>query len=701
MKNILILSLAFCALCIAGNAQDDPYLWLEEIESTKSLEFVNAQNKLTFERLDKVKEYKTIYAKSLEIYNSVDKIATPTIYGDFVYNFWKDKDHERGIWRRSPKPAYLSGKPVWEVLLDLDELSRKDDSKWVFSGASGLYPAYNRFLVSLSKGGGDAVFIKEFDVTKKSFIENGFAVDEAKGDASYIDENTVSISTDFGENTMTTSGYPRQARIWKRGSVLKDAKLIYESSPTDLGTWASELRDDDVPYLFVTCALTIFTSHSFVWIDNKAVKLDIPDDRDLGSLNLLKNQLVIILKSDWHVDGKTYKEGSLVSLNFTELIKGKKEIQLIFQPDEFTSVLEVSTTKDNLLVNILTNVKNELYNYSLTDGKWSKEKVKAPDFGTISITTTDKTSNLYFFSFENFLTPTTLYATNADDNSVKAYKSLPAYFDAGKYKVDQFKAKSADGTLIPYFVVSAKTMKYTGKNPTLIYAYGGFGVSEQPYYSGAIGNAWLENGGVYILANIRGGGEFGPKWHDAGVKEKRQNVYNDFHAVAEDVIARRITSSKNLGILGGSNGGLLVGVAFTQRPDLYNAVICAAPLLDMKRYSQLLAGASWMGEYGDPDKAEEWEYIKKYSPYQNVKSGVNYPEVLFMTSTKDDRVHPGHARKMTAKMIGMGYPVLFYENTEGGHAGASTNEQRAKANALMYSFLLTKLRYPDMSTPKN
>ncbi|MGC4022194.1 MAG: prolyl oligopeptidase family serine peptidase [Cyclobacteriaceae bacterium] len=407
---------------------------------------------------------------------------------------------------------------------------------------------------------------------------------------------------------------------------------------------------------------------------------------------LLNNQLILTLKSDWKIEGATYTQGSLVSLNFSELLKGKKEVQSIFIPDEFSSVKEVSSTKNKLLVNLLSNVKSELYIYSFSNGKWERTKVNAPDFGSISLSATDESSDQYFFSFANFLTPTTLFVADAQDNTFKLFKSLPSYFDGSKYKVEQYKAKSKDGTMIPYFAVMSKNMKADGKNPTLLYAYGGFEISQTPFYSGVIGNAWLENGGVYVLANIRGGGEFGPKWHQAGLKEKRQNIYNDFHAVAEDLIAKKITSNKNLGIRGGSNGGLLMGVAFTQRPDLYNAVSCEVPLLDMQRYNKLLAGASWMGEYGNPDIPEEWEYIKKYSPYQNLKKGTKYPEVFFYTSTKDDRVHPGHARKMAAKMIDMGYPILYFENTEGGHAGSSTNDQRAKADALRYSYLLMKLR---------
>ena len=671
-------------------AQEDKYQWLEEVDGAKALEFVAAQNKATLDRLSKEKDYQSIYDKSLEISNSSDKIAYPGIQGKYVYNFWKDKDHERGIWRRCLLADYSNGKMNWETLLDIDELSKKDNIKWVYKGASGLYPSYNRFLIELSNGGGDAVYIKEFDADKKQFVENGFQIDEAKGGAGYIDENTVIVSTDFGDGTMTTSGYPNQVKIWKRGTLLKDAQLIYEGQTSDVGTWGGILRGENENYVFISRALSSFTAQKILWINNKIVTLDIPDDANINGI--LKDQLVVQVKTDWTVAGKTYQGGTLVSLNFKELLKGNKIIQVIAQPDQFSSISEVSATKNQLLVNMLSNVTSELFIYSYSNGKWSSQKVKAPDLGTISLISVDEFSDQYFFQYENFVTPTTLYAANAGDNTFKASKSLPSYFDAGKYEVKQFKAKSKDGTLVPYFIVSAKNMKYDGSNPTLIVAYGGFEISYQPFYAAKYGNAWLDKGGVFVIANIRGGGEFGPQWHLDGIKEKRQNVFNDLFAVSEDLIAQKVTSPKHLGVMGGSNGGLLVGVAFTQRPDLYNAIVCQVPLLDMQRYNKLLAGASWMGEYGNPDIPEEWAYIQKYSPYQNLKPGMNYPEVFFTTSTRDDRVHPGHARKMVAKMNELGYKTYYYENTEGGHAGSSTNEQSATANAMMFSYLLMKLK---------
>ena len=692
MKKTIGLGLLFTLLSSAVFSQTaDPYMWLEDVDSERSMEFVNQHNTGSVDVLNKLPTYQPIYDKCLEIYNSTDRIVYPTTYGDFIYNFWQDKEHVRGIWRRSPKADYIAGNPKWEILMDIDAMSEADGVKWVYKGAAGLYPKYDRFLVSLSNGGGDAVVIKEFDVNKKAFVENGFTVEEAKGGVSYIDENTVIISTDFGPGSMTTSGYPSQAKVWKRGTALKDATLIYTGDINDVGAWGGVMRDGAKAYTIISRAITFYTSETYVWMDNKAVKLELPEDAE--SNGFINNQYIIALKSDWTVRGVTYKQGDLISLDFTELLKGVYQIQLIYRPDEFSSISGVSATKNKLLLELISNVNGELYVYTFSQNVWTKEKVKAPEYGKISVVDADEFSDKYYFNFANFLTPTTLYYADAASGDVKAIKSLPAYFDGSKFKVEQFKATSADGTLVPYFIVSSKTAANNGHNPTLLYAYGGFESSSLPFYSGTVGTAWLERGGVYVLANIRGGGEYGPKWHQAGLKEKRQNVYNDFHAVAEDLIKRKITAPEHLGIMGGSNGGLLMGVAFTQRPDLYKAVVCQVPLLDMERYNKLLAGASWMGEYGNPDIPEECAFIKKYSPYHNLKENTTYPEVFFTTSTRDDRVHPGHARKMVAKMESMGYKVYYYENIEGGHAGASTNEQRAKSAALEYSYLWMKLKH--------
>lgn len=668
-------------------AQDDSYLWLEEVEAPRSLEWVEQWNKKTLDVLTAQPYYDSIYQKNLEIYNSKERIANPTIRGELVYNFWQDEEHPRGIWRRASLKSYLAGSPEWETVLDIDALSSQQGEKYVFKGATGLYPEYRRFLVSLSKGGGDAVVIREFDADRKEFVENGFVLPEAKGGASWVDENTLLVATDFGEG-VTTSGYPKQVKVWKRGTALVDAGLLFDGQTNDMGVWAYTVPTKEKTYRVIS-RRTSFYSGDYYFIENeKLIKPELPDDISLSGI--FKGQVLFELKSDWKPGNHQFKQGDLVSIAYDDLLAGRKNFQLVVSPDERSSITETVTTANVLVVNMLHNVKSELVRFTF-DGSWHREKLEVPRQGNISLGSADDNSDIFFFYFTNFLEPSTLYKADAKSGEMQKVKSLPSFFPTEKYEVMQFEAVSKDGTRIPYFVVCNKNMKYDGKNPTLLYAYGGFEVPILPSYNATMGAAWLESGGVYVVANIRGGGEFGPKWHQAGLKENRQRVYDDFHSVAEDLITRKITSSEKLGIFGGSNGGLLVGVAFTQRPDLYNAVVCAVPLLDMKRYNKLLAGASWMAEYGNPDNPEEWEFIRKYSPYQNLKKGMNYPEVFFTTSTRDDRVHPGHARKMVARMNEMGYKVYYFENTEGGHAGASTNEQRAQMYALIYTYLRMKL----------
>ena len=688
MKKLPFLILVLAMTIQLSFGQDnDPYLWLEEVDNEKALDWVEKWNDKTLGVLTSQEDYRPLYKQNLEILNSTDRIASPSIYGNYIYNFWQDQDFQRGIWRRTPRKSYLSGNPDWEILLNIDELSEKDDVKWVFKGASGLFPDYKRFLVSLSKGGGDAVIIREFDVSSKSFVDEGFYIPEAKGSASWIDKNTLMVSTDFGEG-VTTSGYPTQVKIWNRGTNLQDAKEVFKGREGDMGIWGYTLPTEDKVYKLIMHR-TSFYEGSYYFVENdKLIKPELPEDIELTTI--FDGKVIFQLKSAWKINNNTFAQGSVISISYTNLIEGKNNFELIVQPDERSSITSITNTKDRLLVNMLVNVKSELYSYNYSNG-WKKEKIKVPDFGAISLGTTDEFSNSYFFYFQNFLEPSTLYYGDAKTGIFSAVKSLPDWFDTDKFEVEQFETVSKDGTRIPYFVVHSKSMKRNGENPTLLYAYGGFEIPMLPGYSAITGTNWLEKGGVYVLANIRGGGEFGPKWHQAGLKENRQRVYDDFHAVAENLIQRKITSSQKLGIYGGSNGGLLVGVAFTQRPDLYEAVVSAVPLLDMQRYNKLLAGASWMAEYGNPDIPEEWEFIKKYSPYHNLEKGKDYPEVFFTTSTRDDRVHPGHARKMVAKMNEMGYDIYYFENTEGGHAGASTNQQSAQRYALLYSYLQMKL----------
>jgi prolyl oligopeptidase len=684
----LIMMMALTTIW-SDTPEKDPYLWLEEVEGREALEWVEQQNQKSLDVLMNQKIFQDVYDKSLEILNSEDRIPGPDLQGNYIYNFWQDAEHIRGIWRRSPVDKYLSGSPSWETLLDMDKMSASDGTQWVFGGASGLTPDYNRFLVFLSRGGADAVVIREFDVGTKTFIEDGFYLPEAKGGASWLDINTLLVSSDFGEGSMTTSGYPRQVRKWSRGTSIDDAPVLYECDTRDMGVYGGVINKAGRQYVFIVRSLDFYNSYKYGFEGETIIRLDIPDDAKM--LGILDEQILISLKSDWFVEGSLYRQGSLISLDYPALLDGRHICRLIEEPGERSSISSVTTTRNRLLVVKLNNVISEIYSYTFEGERWNGTRIDAPVMGSIYLGSTDINSDNFFFYYQNFLTPSSLYHANAMNLSTKLVQTLPAFFQGDRFKVWQYEVASADGTMIPYFVVGDKDLAYDGSNPTLLTAYGGFEIPRLPSYAAITGKSWLEKGGVYVLANIRGGGEFGPKWHQAGLKENRQRVFDDFHAVAEDLLRRKITSGKHLGIQGGSNGGLLVGVAFTQRPELYNAVVCQVPLLDMQRYNKLLAGASWMGEYGNPDIPEEWEYIGKYSPYHNLKKGKDYPEVFFTTSTRDDRVHPGHARKMVARMTDMGYPVYYFENMEGGHAGASTNEQRARTSALSFAYLHMKL----------
>lgn len=684
--------LALALLCMNTTAPslaqdtDDPYLWLEDVEGEKALEWVESRNKATLDRLD-AKTYDELYARNLEILNSDERIAYPSIQGDYLYNFWQDDEHKRGILRRTTIESYLTDNPEWEVVLDIDRLAADEGVNWAYGGSSCLPPEYTSCLIHLSRGGADAAEIREFDMNTRSFVKGGFFLPEAKSSAAWVDANTLLVSTDEGEGSLTTSGYPRIVRLWKRGTPLDSADLVYEAQPSDMGVWAYSTYNDGRLVSLIAHRINFYEGSYHIFNDGKLSTLDLPLDADP---TLLGDRLVVYLRSDWNVGDATYPQGSLIATALEDFISGNRSFEVVVAPSERQTIEGFYTTKDYLLVSMLDNVRGALYRYRNEDGRWTGERIPAPDFGNLSVTSTSEGSNSFFFTYSSFVQPTTLYLAD-ESGAVVPVKHLPALFDAAGLAVEQFEATSADGTKIPYFVVHREGDTLDGSNPALLYGYGGFQISMTPSYSPIVGKDWLERGGVYVVANIRGGGEFGPAWHRAALKENRQRAFDDFIAVAEDLIARKITSPEHLGIIGGSNGGLLVGVALTQRPDLFGAVVSTVPLLDMRRYNKLLAGASWMAEYGNPDVPEEWAYISRYSPYQNVSKDRKYPPVLFSTTTRDDRVHPGHARKMAAKMEEMGHPVFYYENTEGGHGTGTTAEQQARMWAVIYTFLLQQL----------
>lgn len=665
--------------------QEDPYQWLEDINGEKPMEWVRAQNARTEKALGETPLYKSLYGDILAVLDSQDKIPGVSKIGDHYYNFWQDKQHVRGIWRRTTLSEYRKASPAWETVLDLDALNKSEGKNWVWHGASCLRPEYTRCLVSLSPGGSDADTAREFDLNTKTFVKGGFEKPVAKGDVSWIDADHVFVDTDFGPGSMTTSGYPRTTRLWTRGTSMSDAKLIYEGKNDDLSI--SAFHDDTPGYErdFVSRALAFYNDELYLRDGEALRKIDVPNS--VGK-RVVRDWLLLELRDDWNIGGKTYKAGSLLAANFDGFMKGARDFDVLFAPSPTTSLASVTATKNYFVLNVLDNVKNRLSVMKHDGRAWQKSDfVGAPKIGTVNVSAVDADeSDALWMSYSDYITPSTL-ALAEIGKQPEVLKQNPVFFKADNLVVEQHFATSKDGTKVPFFIVHKKGVKHDGNNPTLLYGYGGFEVSLTPNYSGTIGKAWMERGGVYVVANIRGGGEYGPAWHQAALKQNRHKAYEDFAAVAQELSSHKITSPKHLAAMGGSNGGLLAGNMLTQYPELFGGVVIQVPLLDMKRYNKLLAGASWMAEYGNPDIPEEWAYIKNFSAYQLFDPAKQYPPTFIFTTTKDDRVHPGHARKMAAKMLAANKDIYYFENTEGGHGAGSTNELAAKATALTYTFL--------------
>ncbi len=679
-------------------ADDDPYLWLEEVEGEKALEWVEEQNKHSLGVLEADPRFERLMQSSLKDYNASDKIAYGRLLGGAVHNFWQDEKNVRGVWRRTSLKSYKSDEPNWITILDFDKLAEEEGENWVYKARHCLAPDFGRCLLELSRGGGDAVVVREFDAVTKRFVDGGFKTDEAKQGVAWIDADTVLIGTDFGDGTMTDSGYSNQIKIWKRSNPLEVATLVHEGNTKDVGSFPFASHRPDGTYVGVVQAPDFFTEVIHVldgesddWTQKEMRALQLP--RDINFKGFFGDTVIVQMRKDWDLGNRTIKAGTLVSTKVADALAGRAEASVteIFVPTERSSIDSVSIGKDRLFLSVLDEVTGQLVSARPGPKGWETANLGLPENGALDVVSVDEWTDAAFIKFQSFLQPDTLYAVELGSKP-QQIASLPPRFDASDMVTEQKFATSKDGTKVPYFVIRHKDVKMDGTTPTILYGYGGFEIAIAPIYLTGIGKLWLEEGGAYILANIRGGGEFGPKWHQAALKENRQRAFDDFIAVGEDLIESGFTSPRHLGIRGGSNGGLLMGAMLTQRPDLWNAVICAVPLLDMMRFHTLLAGASWMGEYGNPDVPEEREYILKYSPYQNLDADKEYPEVFFYTSTKDDRVHPGHARKMAAKMLGMGKPVLYYENTEGGHSAAANLKQKAYTDALQAVYALKKLK---------
>jgi len=672
----------------------DKYVWLEDVSSERSMNWVRAEDARTVKVLESDPRYAAYQADALKIAEDPRRLPEPDLRGDEVLNFWQDATHVRGILRKTSVEDYRNAEPKWQTVIDYDALAAKDNVKWVREGMECLYPAEGLCMVQLSAGGEDADTQREFDLKSGTFVEGGFVLPHSKQSVAWQDKDTLLVARDWGAGTMTTSGYPFVVKAWTRGTPLEQAKEVYRGQASDISASAEVLEDAQghSVTLFVR-AVTIFETQVFVMTPQGPKQLAVPTKQSVEGL--LDGRLVLSLDEDWTPAGqaKTFQQGSLVAMKLSEVMKDPVHLKpaVVFEPTGQEFLHETAMTKSHMLVTTLNHVQGRAYVYTPTMSGWSKKPLDVPENVAVSITSTNDTDEKFFLGITGFLTPSSVWLGDAGTASMELAKTEPTLFDASKDVVEQLEATSKDGTKVPYFVVHRKDMKYDGTNATLLNAYGGFQVSETPSYSGNIGKLWLEHGGVFVLANIRGGGEFGPAWHEAGLKTHRQRIYDDFYAVGQDLIARKITSTKHLGIMGGSNGGLLMGVEMTEHPAEWNAVVIQVPLLDMLGYEHIAAGASWVGEYGSVTVPEERAFLASISPYEQLKPGVAYPEPLIFTTTKDDRVGPQHARKFAAKMEEFHEPFLYDEIIEGGHAAGADLKEKAKTWATTYVYLSEKL----------
>lgn len=687
----------------ASSEATDPYVWLEEVEGERAMAWVREHNARSLGVLQGDPRYETLHQEALAIVQAQDRIPSPGFTHDgHIDNFWQDAQHVRGLWRRTTLDSYRTATPEWATILDVDALAAAEGQNWVYKGATCLPPEERYCLISLSNGGKDAVTLREFDSVTKTFVEGGIVLAESKGGAAWIDKDTLLVSRDFGPGTLTNSGYPMVVKRMKRGQGLDQAETLFTGQPTDVSVSGYTLRDADgvVKAVLINRSVDFYSSETWRVTDDGALtQLQLPPKSDISGL--VDGRLLVSLKQDWTApSGQDFKTGDLIAWPLeTWLADQAAPAQLVLRPTERQAIEGVNVTRNRLVVALYDNVRGSVRVYTPSpqgsDGEWAHTTLDLPQNVSVGVGSASEKDDKVFVSVTGYLNPSSLWLADAATGAVDQVKSMPAKFDATGMTVDQHEARSADGTLIPYFVVHKADMPLDGSNPTLLYGYGGFESSLLPGYSATVGKLWLERGGVYVIANTRGGGEFGPRWHEAALQQNRQRAHEDFQAVALDLIARKITSQPKLGIMGGSQGGLFMGAMLTQRPDLINAAVIQVPLFDMLRFHKLLAGASWIGEYGDPDIPEQRAWIEQYSPYQNLRAGQPYPEVFIHTSTKDDRVHPGHARKAAARLEELGYPVLFYENTDGGHAAGANLRETARRLALEYTYLSRRL----MDTP--
>ena len=692
----LILAVVAAVLAtgaVAQAASDDPYLWLEEIEGPRAVAQVKEWNQATEDLLTRSPEFETYRRRSLAILDDEQQIAAPEdVLGDYVTNLWRDAKNPRGLWRISPLEAYAAGKPQWRTLIDVDALGKTEGKSWVWHGADCLGPEYRRCLVSLSPGGTDADVVREFDLQAGKFVEGGFTVPEAKSNISWVDENRLLVATDYGSGSLTKSGYPRIVKLWTRGTPLTAAKTVFTGETGDVSATPFQSLDASNRWTFISRGTTFWANElSLFTSDGRLVRTPLPDTADFQ--DVIQGRLIAMLNRPHG----GMPAGAIVAYSLADIAADRSAApELVMAPNEKQAIEEVAATDRVLWVKALDDVSGKLF--ALTrgaDGRWSRRAMPLAEHSTLHLVGASGKRDLAFVTVEGMLTPPALYAVRPEARPALVQR-LPAKFDAKAFSVEQRFATSKDGTRVPYFLVRKKGV--AGAVPTLIHAYGGFRNAQtpgyltgQPYRAGPLAMFWVEEGNAYVLANIRGGGEYGPRWHEAALRENRQRSFDDLHAVAEDLIRTGVTAKGKIAISGRSNGGVLVGAALNQRPDLYSAAIIGSPLYDMKRYSHLLAGASWIDEYGDPDKPDDWAFMSRYSPYQNTRRDVRYPAVFFYSSTKDDRVHPGHARKAAARLMEYGNRVYFHEYMEGGHSVGADNAEDGKRAAMLQMYLEREL----------
>jgi prolyl oligopeptidase len=694
---VVAATAALIAFTAVADGPDDPYVWLEEIDGPKALEWARMENARSLGILEKDPRFATLREEARTILTSPSRLPLGEIHRGAIYNFWQDETNLRGVWRRASADSYRNGKPEWETLVDFDQLARDENENWVAGGIVCLEPEHRHCMVELSRGGGDTSTWREFDTTTRRFVPAGFALPEAKSNLDWFDADTLVVGTDWGAHSLTTSGYARTVKVWRRGTPLSDARTLFDGETTDVAVQPFIDHEAGTAQPFIVRGVSFFESEHYYapGLDTPA-KLPLP--RNAAIQGVLDGRAIVTLREPWHYGGRDYPNGAIVAY---ALRGGAAE--LVFAPRDTQSVEAVGFGETGLVVQYLDNVSGRAARITRSgEGRWLLQEIALPGNGVVKLISAGGGTDAALLSFESRTTPPTLRYVTAS-NDVENVFAVPAAYDASDVLVQQRFATSRDGTRIPYFVMGKKAVLARGNAPTVQYAYGGFLSATLPVYyedpsrpqHGALaGKLWVSRGGVLVLCNIRGGSEYGPRWHQAGLRENRQKVFDDFIAISEDLIRTGVTSRDKLGAIGRSNGGLLMGVVVNQRPDLYGAVVNGVPLFDMKRYTKLGAGASWVAEYGDPDTAD-WNYMSKWSPYQNLRGrDVRYPPVFFYTSTKDDRVHPAHARKAAAKMQALGHDCLYYENMEGGHGGTSNQEQLAYRIALEYTFFARQLMGP-------